>query len=67
MKNLAWFKSSYSGAPNDDCVEAALLLNGHVAVRDSKQADLAQCRFGNAAWRRFLAACLAHDPSSTPG
>ncbi|EFL02038.1 MULTISPECIES: DUF397 domain-containing protein [Streptomyces] len=55
---LVWFKSSYSGANNNDCVEVAaepLVLH----VRDSKNADGSALGFAPAAWTRFLAATRA--------
>ncbi|GAA4961002.1 hypothetical protein GCM10023205_25520 [Yinghuangia aomiensis] len=39
MPHAPWFKSSYSGSNNDNCVEVAGLTTG-VGVRDSK--DLAK-------------------------
>ncbi|MFG3259062.1 DUF397 domain-containing protein [Streptomyces sp. NPDC048172] len=53
-QQLNWIKSSYSGAPSDDCVEAALLPDGRVAVRDSKRRD-GVCRFSPTVWGRFIA------------
>ncbi|WP_326769090.1 DUF397 domain-containing protein [Streptomyces sp. NBC_01591] len=35
-RELAWFKSSYSGAEGGDCVEVAAAAT-HVHIRDSKQ------------------------------
>ncbi|MEU6442261.1 DUF397 domain-containing protein [Streptomyces sp. NPDC047046] len=55
---LLWFKSSYSGANNNDCVEVAvepLLLH----VRDSKDAGGRVLGFAPAAWTRFVAAARA--------
>ncbi|WP_325051415.1 DUF397 domain-containing protein [Streptomyces corynorhini] len=53
---MAWRKSSYSGGSNGggtDCVETALLLDGRVAFRDSKDPGagaLLFSRTGMAAW-----------------
>ena len=58
-QQLHWIKSSYSGAPSDDCVEAALLPDGRVVVRDSKRVD-GVCRFPQAAWNRFIADALSY-------
>ena len=52
-RRLRWTKSSYSGAPSDDCVEIARLPGGRVAVRDSKSAD-SICRFTRTSWKRFI-------------
>ncbi|MGH3620217.1 MAG: DUF397 domain-containing protein [Sciscionella sp.] len=42
-----WRKSSYSntGASNGDCVEAAQLSDGRMAVRDSKAPDAGMLSF----------------------
>ncbi|MBA6435189.1 MULTISPECIES: DUF397 domain-containing protein [unclassified Streptomyces] len=52
-----WFKSSYSSAQNDDCVEVAV-TEGAVHVRDSKDTarpGLAVSRDGWAQFVRFAA------------
>ena len=53
QRELAWFKSSYSGSQGDDCVEIAITERA-VHVRDSK--DVTRASFGvNArSWRRFV-------------
>ncbi|MFD8386363.1 DUF397 domain-containing protein [Streptomyces sp. NPDC059679] len=51
----AWFKSSYSGAGQTECVEAALLPGG-IAVRDSQEPDRAVLSFSARAWGNFVAA-----------
>jgi hypothetical protein len=50
---IFWKKSSYSAA-NGNCVEAAQLGGGHIAVRDSKNAALPALGFTPAAWRTFI-------------
>ncbi|MGI5505670.1 DUF397 domain-containing protein [Lentzea sp. CA-135723] len=55
MESLSWRKSSRSSAAGADCVEIALVSAG-AAVRDSKNADGARLRFGDAGWDTFLAA-----------
>ncbi len=55
MESLRWRKSSRSSASGPDCVEIALVSSG-AAVRDSKNADGAQLRFGSAGWENFLSA-----------
>ncbi|MGW2055908.1 DUF397 domain-containing protein [Streptomyces sp. NPDC001840] len=55
-EQLNWFKSSYSGQPNTDCVDAAFLANQEVAVRDSKYPDGPRHRFGSSTWMSFIGA-----------
>jgi hypothetical protein len=54
MQDLAWFKSSYSSA-NGQCMEAARLADGGMAIRDSKHPDGPVLRFSAEEWRAFLA------------
>lgn len=49
-----WITSSYSGGGND-CVQAALLDAGSLAVRDSKRPTGPALLVTNAQWRHFLA------------
>jgi hypothetical protein len=49
-----WRKSSYSLA-NTNCVEAARLADGHVAVRDSQAAGGLVLRVRPQAWMAFTA------------
>ncbi|MET8180798.1 DUF397 domain-containing protein [Streptomyces sp. NPDC005336] len=51
-----WFKSSYSGAGNTECVEAAFLDGVRTGVRDSKDPGGPVLRFSSGAWRDFVAA-----------
>lgn len=55
MESLRWRKSSRSSASGPDCVEIALVSTG-AAVRDSKNADGARLKFGDAGWETFLVA-----------
>jgi hypothetical protein len=48
-----WFTSSYSGAPNNECVECATNLPRKVLVRDSKDPEGARLAFSRDAWRHF--------------
>ncbi|MEU0856499.1 DUF397 domain-containing protein [Streptomyces sp. SID685] len=50
-----WFKSSYSGGTNDNCVEIA---SGHtvVPVRDSKDSRGPALLFSADSWAAFVAA-----------
>ncbi|MEU0718866.1 DUF397 domain-containing protein [Streptomyces lavendulocolor] len=50
---LAWFKSSYSGAEGGQCVEVAPTVNA-VHVRDSKQPGGPVLTVGPAAWAGFV-------------
>ncbi len=50
---LEWFKSSYSGSNNNDCVEVASAL-GAVCVRDSKNVQGPQLGFTADAWADFV-------------
>ncbi|MDN3263034.1 DUF397 domain-containing protein [Streptomyces sp. CSDS2] len=49
---LSWFKSSYSGSENDNCVEVAM-LPAAVHVRDSKNKDIRPLTVTPAAWTAF--------------
>lgn len=55
MPQLAWFKSSYSGSPNNECVECAVTASD-LRVRDSKQPDDGEVHFRHDAWTVFTAA-----------
>jgi Domain of unknown function (DUF397) len=50
-----WYKSSYSGGTNDDCLEIAC---GHavVPVRDSKDTAKPALIFSTAGWTSFVTA-----------
>jgi hypothetical protein len=54
MKELSWFKSSYSSA-NGQCVECALLPGGGMAVRDTQNRDGGALSVPADAWERFTA------------
>lgn len=49
-----WFKSSYSGSPNNECVECSTSTSALVLVRDSKSKSGPACAFGRPAWAAFL-------------
>ncbi|MFE7762353.1 DUF397 domain-containing protein [Streptomyces sp. NPDC057438] len=53
---LVWFKSSYSSASGDDCVEVAVALPHAIHVRDSKAntAPGPQLTLSPAAWADFV-------------
>ncbi|WP_128428211.1 DUF397 domain-containing protein [Streptomyces cyaneus] len=50
---LTWFKSSYSSASGDDCVEVALTPTA-IHVRDSKAPKECQLELSPENWRTFL-------------
>ncbi|MFI8932513.1 DUF397 domain-containing protein [Streptomyces sp. NPDC053474] len=47
-----WFKSSYSGSPQAECLEGADKSNS-IWVRDSKNPDGGHIVFSRAAWESF--------------
>ncbi|GCD41774.1 DUF397 domain-containing protein [Streptomyces paromomycinus] len=53
LDQFNWFKSSYSGQPSTDCVEAAF-TDQAVAVRDSKDPDGPFRLFPQDAWVSFI-------------
>ncbi|MFI7399001.1 DUF397 domain-containing protein [Streptomyces sp. NPDC049541] len=55
VSELAWFKSSYSGANTTECVEAAFIASG-VLIRDSKRPGHQHLTVSAKAWASFLAA-----------
>ncbi|WP_322756067.1 DUF397 domain-containing protein [Frankia sp. Cas3] len=52
---LRWRKSSHSNGHGGDCVEAAPLDDGGMAVRDSKDRNGPVLRFTASEWDAFLA------------
>ncbi|MFD7485336.1 DUF397 domain-containing protein [Streptomyces mirabilis] len=50
---LAWFKSSYSGAEGGECLEVAT-TPGRVHVRDSKFPARAELAFRRPDWAAFV-------------
>ncbi|MEV8021611.1 DUF397 domain-containing protein [Streptomyces sp. NPDC086554] len=55
MPELKWVKSSHSEASGNACVEIAEFGN-LIAVRDSKDPELAMATVGLAAWVQFTGA-----------
>ncbi|MCL7425303.1 DUF397 domain-containing protein [Streptomyces sp. YS415] len=52
---LPWFKSSYSGADEPDCVEVAISpTTPAIHVRDSKDPDGTRLAFTGDAWSAFV-------------
>jgi hypothetical protein len=56
-----WFKSSYSGGSNTECVETAIHHAG-VDVRDSKDPGGPVLAFPAAAWAAFIAEVRGGGP-----
>lgn len=54
MSEPNWYKSSYSSAQGDDCVEVAC-IEQDVCVRDSKDATRPHLAVGREEWSRFVA------------
>lgn len=55
IADSAWFKSSYSGANETECVEAAF-TTGHTAVRDSKRPHERRLQVRSETWTNFIGA-----------
>lgn len=53
MRELAWFKSSYSGSSGDDCVEVAVTEQA-IHVRDSKDVTRPPFAVGREGWGQFV-------------
>ncbi|WP_103545934.1 DUF397 domain-containing protein [Streptomyces sp. SM1] len=49
---LSWFKSSYSGSENDNCVEVAVRVEA-VHIRDSKDTGIRPLVVTPTAWAAF--------------
>jgi hypothetical protein len=56
-----WRKSSYSGSNGGACVEVAVLRDGELAVRDSKDPDGARLAFTADEWAAFTAGVKAGE------
>ncbi|MFJ7998481.1 DUF397 domain-containing protein [Streptomyces sp. NPDC096310] len=50
-----WFKSSYSGSNDNDCVEVASAPHAAILVRDSKNTHRPHLHFTPEAWAAFVA------------
>lgn len=50
-----WFKSTYSGSPNNECVECAVQPDTFL-VRDSKNPEAATLTFTHVSWATFASA-----------
>lgn len=56
----AWFKSSYSGGNETECVEAAFTAAG-ASVRDSKRPGEGRFHVGPNAWTGFVGSVRAGE------
>jgi hypothetical protein len=54
LMRAAWRKSSFSGGSSQECVEVATLVNGGVAVRDSKDPSGPVLLFTQPEWIAFV-------------
>ncbi|AXG80367.1 DUF397 domain-containing protein [Streptomyces paludis] len=54
MTGAGWFKSSYSNAQGNECLEGAYLDRGAIAVRDSKRPEGPAFVFAAPAWAAFV-------------
>lgn len=63
LADARWRKSSFSGGADSGtgCVEVAFLAGGQVALRDTKDRELAPHRYFAAEWRAFLAGVRAGE------
>jgi hypothetical protein len=58
---LVWFTSSFSGGNSESCVEVAVVPDGNVAVRDTKDRTRQAHRYSANGWAAFLAAVRARE------
>jgi hypothetical protein len=58
-RELAWFKSTYSGSEGDDCVEIAIAEQA-IHVRDSKDVSRPAFEVGCGAWGSFVRFASGH-------
>ncbi|MFE2018565.1 DUF397 domain-containing protein [Streptomyces sp. NPDC059499] len=62
VPDSAWFKSSYSGGNETECVETAVSPIG-ASVRDSKRPHEGHFHIGAAAWADFIGSVRQGDLS----
>ena len=60
VTGVRWFKSSKSLADGDNCVEVAM-VDGMVAVRNSRHPDAEPLILTNAEWGAFLHGVKRHE------
>jgi hypothetical protein len=61
VSSATWRKSSYSGGNGGACVEVAVLRDGGLAVRDSKDPDGARLAFTADEWATFTTGVKAGE------
>lgn len=59
LSNVRWRKSSRSSSNQGNCVEVALLANGRVAIRDSKNPEQSPIVIGVGDFVAFIGALKA--------
>ena len=65
MSGAAWRKSSYSGNNGGECVEVARMMNGTVAIRDSKDPEGPVLALTAEAWAEFTDRARRSGPEFT--
>lgn len=60
IRDTGWFKSSFSSADSDNCVEVRI-VGTVVGVRDSKNVDGPTIQINVGGWHRFLTSFLDVD------
>jgi hypothetical protein len=62
LSGARWHKSSFSGSnSNTGCIEVAMLPDGGVAIRDSKDPSLAPHVYTAREWEAFVAGVRAGE------
>ncbi|MGW3289449.1 DUF397 domain-containing protein [Streptomyces sp. NPDC001002] len=64
ITELAWFKSSYSSAQGDNCIEVAV-TPATIHIRDTKDRTRAHLTVGPAAWSTFVAHRSTREASNS--
>lgn len=66
LRDVRWVKSSWSGPTGGNCVEAAFLPDGAVAVRNSRHPDGPALVFTAAEWDAFIGGAADGEFSRPP-
>jgi hypothetical protein len=66
LRDVRWVKSSRSGPTGGNCVEAAFLPDGAVAVRNSRHPDGPALVFTAAEWDAFIGGAADGEFSRPP-
>jgi hypothetical protein len=61
LSDARWHISSFSGGNGNTCVEVAFLPGETVALRDTKDREIAAHRYPTADWHTFLAGVRAGE------